>query len=78
MNEQGFEISAKNVANYLKCIINQNCKDGFKWYPEATAPTLSVMDLAYAIEILEAAPNKDVRIKMDDDIDPMVKPRRMK
>lgn len=23
------------VANILKLMVNQNCKEGFKWYPEA-------------------------------------------
>lgn len=68
MNTKNHQISAscKRVANYLKCLINQNCKDGFLWYPEAsTEEGVSIFDLNYAIEVLEGQKDKILTISED-------------
>lgn len=56
MGEIIIERNPHNVANYLKCIVNKMCKEGFKWYPEAEEKAeMGLWDINYAIEILEQA-----------------------
>lgn len=70
--EHGFTIDPSRAAAVLKYIINSQCVDGFKWFPEVgKKPLYTIFDLLMAIEILEAADPKDIQIKVDDD-DPSV------
>lgn len=47
------EINPKRVANLLKIIVNQQCEDGFLWYPNiGEMPTL--FDINEAIRVLES------------------------
>ena len=66
--EHGFTIDPSRAAAFLKYIINSQCVDGFKWFPEVKKkPLYTTFDLLMAIEILEAAEPKEIRIKLDDD-----------
>lgn len=56
-------ISCKNVANYLKCLVNQRCTDGFKWYEDANEKQgMSLFDINMAIEILDSKDDETVTI----------------
>ena len=47
-------VSCKNVANYLKCIVNQMFEDGQELYKDADEKQpVSLFDLSKAISILD-------------------------
>lgn len=70
--EHNVTIDPSRAAAFLKYTINSQCVDGFKWFPEVSKkPLYTTFDLLMAIEILEAAEPKEIRIKLDDD-DPSV------
>lgn len=54
----------KAVANILKLMVNQNCKEGFKWYPEAD-PKLgaNIFSINQAIKLLENTKSEGIRIE---------------
>lgn len=53
----------KEVANLLKNIVNDNCVDGFKWFPEATRPVnITVFDLTMAIQVLDNTEDTTIAI----------------
>ena len=58
-------ISCKNVANLLKGIVNQQCEDGFKWYPDVKPVGVSLFDLTEAIRLLEQQEDKTFEV-VDD------------
>lgn len=55
MSKKIIERNPHNVANYLKCVVNKMCEDGFKWYPEAEEAEMGLWDINFAIQILEQA-----------------------
>lgn len=67
MNTKIIESNPHNVANYLKCIVNKMCEDGFKWYPEAEEKAeIGLFDINYAIEILEQAEVRKFAVKSEE------------
>jgi hypothetical protein len=61
------ERNPHNVANYLKCVINKSCVDGFKWYPEVEKAEMGLFDITYAIEILEKAEVQSMEMVDDEE-----------
>lgn len=51
----------KRVANLLKKMVNENCEEGFKWY-EDVGEMPTVLDVNYAIELLEKARSQSMTI----------------
>lgn len=48
-------VNLKNVADYLKMIVNNSCEEGFLWFPEVAGKTIDVtfFDLVEAINVLQ-------------------------
>ena len=60
--------SCKSIVTFLKGVINANCEEGFKWFPEVDEEdvNVSVIDMLYAIEILEKANDQKLKVKNDE------------
>ena len=56
-------LSCKNVADLLKAIVNDQCVDGFEWYPGIRRGMVSLYDLTYAIEVLEKQPDREMKVE---------------
>ena len=48
-------VNLKNVADYLKMIVNSSCEEGFLFYPEIEGKTIhvSVFEIIEAINVLQ-------------------------
>ena len=66
MSKTIIERNPHNVANYLKCIVNKMCEDGFKWYPEAEKAEMNLWDINCAIEILEQAEVQTITVVSEE------------
>lgn len=69
MSDMTLKISCKAVSNFLKGIINENCEEGFKWFPEVDGVHLeaSAWDLLYAISVLDKAEDQSMAIEVTAD-----------
>ena len=65
--KHGFQISTQDVADFLKAIVNSRCEKGFVWFPDVKKPSVSILDLLSAIEILEKVPDKRIAISEERD-----------
>ena len=56
--------SCKSVVTFLKGVINANCEEGFKWFPEIseTDVDVSAIDILYAIEVLERVDDQKIEV----------------
>ena len=59
--------SCKSVVTFLKGVINANCEEGFKWFPEVseTDVDVSAIDILYAIEVLERVDDQKIEVGND-------------
>ena len=54
----------KSVVTFLKGVINANCEEGFKWFPEVSETDIDVsaIDILYAIEVLERMDDQKIEV----------------
>lgn len=58
------EVNPKRAANLLKHIVNLQCKDGFKWFPEV-GEMPNNFDIQQAIKILDEAKPFEITVLED-------------
>lgn len=60
--------SCKSVVTFLKGVINANCEEGFKWFPEVseTDVDVSAIDILYAIEVLERVDDQKIEVRTNE------------
>ena len=52
----------RKVANVLKKMVNSACEEGFEWYKDVPEEAPNVLDLVYAIEVLEKTEPKALEV----------------
>ena len=61
------EQNPHKVADLLKSIVNQQCEEGFQWFPDVKASSCTLFDLLGAIDVLECSEIHEMEMIVDDE-----------